>query len=55
MRLAPAAYAAHTLPFEIFLLVMLLEEHMAVMRSRGMFSEVFVPQLSFEKARSYLM
>jgi hypothetical protein len=30
---AEAAYAAHALPFEIFLLCMLLEEHKKVMRS----------------------
>jgi hypothetical protein len=33
-HLAPAAYAAHPLPFEMFLLAMLLEEHKAVMRLR---------------------
>jgi hypothetical protein len=31
---AESAYAAHTLPFEIFLLSMLLEEHKEVMRLR---------------------
>ena len=31
---AEAAYAAHVLPFEIFLLSMLLEEHKEVMRLR---------------------
>ena len=31
---AEAAYAAHALPFEIFLLSMLLEEHKKVMRLR---------------------
>ena len=31
---AEAAYAAHALPFEIFLLCMLLEEHKAVMSLR---------------------
>lgn len=33
-HLAAAAYAAHPLPFEIFLLAMLLEEHKEVMRLR---------------------
>jgi hypothetical protein len=33
-HLAAAAYAAHALPFEIFLLSMLLEEHKEVMRLR---------------------
>ena len=33
-HLAPAAYAAHPLPFESFLLAMLLEEHKEVMRLR---------------------
>ena len=31
---AEAAYAAHALPFEFFLLCMLLEEHKEVMRLR---------------------
>jgi hypothetical protein len=35
-HLAPAAYAAHPLPFESFLLAMLLEEHKEVMRLRNM-------------------
>ncbi len=34
IHLAEAAYASHALPFEIFLLAMLLEEHKAVMRIR---------------------
>ncbi|MBN2148965.1 MAG: hypothetical protein JW726_16390 [Anaerolineales bacterium] len=33
-HLAAAAYAAHALPFEVFLLAMLLEEHKQVMRLR---------------------
>ncbi len=33
-HLAAAAYAAHALPFETFLLAMLLEEHKEVMRLR---------------------
>ena len=33
-HLAAAAYAAHTLPFETFLLAMLLEEHKEVQRLR---------------------
>ena len=33
-HMAEAAYAAHILPFEIFLLCMLLEEHKEVMRLR---------------------
>ena len=33
-HLAAAAYAAHILPFETFLLAMLLEEHKEVMRLR---------------------
>lgn len=35
-HLAAAAYAAHALPFETFLLAMLLEEHKEVMRLRAM-------------------
>lgn len=33
-HLAAAAYAAHALPFEIYLLAMLLEEHKEVMHLR---------------------
>jgi hypothetical protein len=33
-HLAAASYAAHALPFEIFLLAMLLEEHKQVLRLR---------------------
>jgi hypothetical protein len=33
-HLAAAAYASHALPFEVFLLSMLLEEHKQVMRLR---------------------
>jgi len=33
-HLAAAAYASHALPFEVFLLAMLLEEHKEVMRLR---------------------
>jgi hypothetical protein len=33
-HLATAAYAAHALPFEVFMLCMLLEEHKEVMRLR---------------------
>jgi hypothetical protein len=33
-HLAAAAYAAHALPFEVFLLSMLLEEHKELMRLR---------------------
>ena len=34
-HLAAAAYAAHALPFEVFLLAMLLEEHKEVIRLRN--------------------
>lgn len=34
-HLAAATYAGHILPFEVFLLAMLLEEHKEVMRLRG--------------------
>src|SRR5512136_1051487 len=33
-HLAAAAYASHALPFEVFLLAMLLEEHKQVLRMR---------------------
>ena len=38
-HLAPAAYAAHALPFETFLLAMLLEEHKQVMLLRQQMDE----------------
>lgn len=34
-HLAAAAYAAHALPFEVFLLSMLLEEHKEVLRLKA--------------------
>jgi hypothetical protein len=39
-HLAAAQYAAHALPFEVFLLSMLLEEHKEVMRLRGQMDEL---------------
>jgi hypothetical protein len=39
-HLAAAAYASHALPFEIFLLAMLLEEHKEVMRLREQFEQL---------------
>lgn len=38
-HLAAAAYAAHVLPFEVFLLAMLLEEHKEVLRLRRLVEE----------------
>jgi hypothetical protein len=35
-HLAAAAYAAHALPFEVFLLAMLLEEHKQVVNLRSL-------------------
>ena len=37
-HLAAAAYASHALPFEVFLLSMLLEEHKQVLRMRYLLS-----------------
>jgi hypothetical protein len=39
-HLAAAAYAGHALPFEIFLLAMLLEEHKEVIRLRSLVEAV---------------
>ena len=39
-HLAAAAYAAHALPFEIFLLSMLLEEHKQVMTLRRILEDL---------------
>lgn len=38
-HLAAAAYASHALPFEIFLLAMLLEEHKLVIQLRRLLAE----------------
>lgn len=38
-HLAAAQYASHALPFEVFLLSMLLEEHKEVMRMRQQIEE----------------
>jgi hypothetical protein len=40
LHLAAAAYAGHALPFEIFLLAMLLEEHKEVIRLRSLVEAV---------------
>ena len=39
-HLAAAQYAAHALPFEVFLLCMLLEEHKLVLRLRQQMDEL---------------
>jgi hypothetical protein len=39
-HLAAAAYAAHALPFEVFLLAMLLEEHKEVLRLHDALQEL---------------
>jgi len=39
-HIAAAAYASHALPFEVFLLSMLLEEHKEVIRLRQMVEEI---------------
>lgn len=39
-HIAAAAYASHALPFEVFLLSMLLEEHKEVVRLRQIVEEV---------------
>lgn len=39
-HLAAAAYASHALPFEVFLLAMLLEEHKQVMYLRSLLEGV---------------
>jgi len=42
-HLAAAAYAAHPLPFEVFLLSMLVEEHKRVLRLESML-EALLPE-----------
>jgi hypothetical protein len=39
-HIAAAAYASHALPFEVFLLSMLLEEHKEVVRLRRLIEEM---------------
>jgi hypothetical protein len=39
-HIAAAAYASHALPFEVFLLSMLLEEHKEVVRLRQLVEEM---------------
>jgi hypothetical protein len=39
-HLAAAAYAGHALPFDVFLLAMLLEEHKEVMRLRHRLEDI---------------
>ena len=43
-HLAAAQYASHALPFEVFLLSMLLEEHKEVMRLRQQIGDVLSRQ-----------
>ena len=43
-HLAAAAYASHVLPFETFLLAMLLEEHKEVLRLRQMVEDIWNTQ-----------
>lgn len=47
-HLAAAAYAAHPLPFETFLLAMLLEEHKRVMRLQRLLEDLVADQDAME-------
>jgi hypothetical protein len=47
-HLAAAAYAAHPLPFETFLLAMLLEEHKQVMRLQRVLEDLIADQEDME-------
>ncbi len=56
-HLAAAAYASHALPFEIFLLSMLLEEHKQLLRMRYLLStkdEATLEQLEQGNSTAYL-
>jgi hypothetical protein len=46
-HLAAAQYAAHALPFEVFLLAMLLEEHKEVMRLRERVGQSYTDHTDF--------
>ncbi|MCC7129582.1 MAG: hypothetical protein B6D39_01055 [Anaerolineae bacterium UTCFX2] len=48
-HLAAAAYAAHPLPFETFLLAMLLEEHKRLMRLEALLNDLQGDDLSLEE------
>ncbi|MCC6957475.1 MAG: hypothetical protein IT316_11830 [Anaerolineales bacterium] len=48
-HLAAAAYAAHPLPFETFLLAMLLEEHKRLMRLETLLNDLQGYDLSLEE------
>ncbi len=41
-HVAAASYASHALPFEVFLLAMLLEEHKEMLRLRRILEEMLV-------------
>ncbi|GEM_PF-532636 len=56
-HLAAAAYASHALPFEIFLLSMLLEEHKQVLRMRYLLNSrdaAALEQLEHNDSTAYL-
>jgi hypothetical protein len=56
-HLAAAAYASHALPFEIFLLSMLLEEHKQVLRMRYLLNPrdaAALEQLEHDDSTAYL-
>lgn len=54
-HLAAAAYAAHALPFEVFLLAMLLEEHKEVTRLRRLVEELLAKQTGAEHGQTPLI
>jgi hypothetical protein len=51
-HLAAAAYASHLLPFETFLLAMLLEEHKQVMRLRDQVEQLRLPPAALPEPES---
>lgn len=56
-HLAAAAYAAHPLPFETFLLAMLVEEHKRVLRLQQMLEQILQVHLQVypqENLQAYL-
>jgi hypothetical protein len=50
-HLAAAQYATHALPFEVFLLSMLLEEHKEVIRMRGQLEQIHKSLETTDKLR----
>ena len=54
-HLAAAAYASHALPFEVFLLAMLLEEHKQTLRLEGRLEHLYRSSGMADQWEEYLL